>query len=268
MRTVSGPGKTTLKALAFLLLLLTSCGRSDAERIREYNLALETINDNLALINQKEGVIVSAGSSVEGVYDAAGSRKIETAITANLRAIDSAMSSSRRELDLLREKLSSGSRTIQELQKTVANLQTTLDLKEKEIQRLRKELERSHLSIARLTDSLNTVFYIAAPEDSLKRWRIMRKKGGFLGIVGGTRRLDENLSLQRFARLDRNRATRIPVPARKGDFRLVTTHKRDSYAISRGSPTAPENMRLSYLVILDPARFWAVSNLLVIELDD
>jgi len=261
------------KAVALLLLLLVSCGRGGEERIREYNRTLGRINANLELINRKEGMIIATGSSTEGVYDAKDSRRIESAITDNLRAIDSIMAVNRSELDTLRQRLAKGDRTIQELKKTVDGLGRTLELKEQEILRLKKELDRSHLSIARLTDSLNTAFYIAAPEDSLKKWDIVRKKGGFLGIIGGTRQLDENISLRRFARLDKNRARRIPVPARKGDFRIVTTHNRDSYSVSEEGPGGPEamragNLRLCYLVVEDPARFWAVSNLLVIELDD
>ncbi len=267
------PAHIIHKAVALALLLLVSCDRGEEQRIREYNRTLARINSNLELINRKEGFIIATGSSAEGVYDAKGSRRIERAITENLRAIDSVMAVNRNELDALRQRLARGDRTIRELKKTVEGLGAALELKEKEILRLKQELERSHLSIAKLTDSLNTAFYIAAPEDSLKKWDVVRKKGGFLGIIGGVRQLDENISLQRFARLDKNRARRIPVPARKGDFRIVTTHNRDSYSVSENGPAntgkpsagAP---RLCYLVVDDPARFWAVSNLLVIELDD
>jgi hypothetical protein len=145
----------------------------------------------------------------------------------------------------------------------------TLDTKQHEIDSLKTALEQSNTFIAKLSDSLHTVFYLAAPEDSLKKWKIIEHKGSLLGIIGGTDRLTDTFTLDRFARFDKTTARRIPIPARMNRFEFITAHNKKSFTVQKPpgvDSAAGKKIPLTYLMVNNPDEFWASSRILVIKL--
>jgi hypothetical protein len=258
--------------LLLLILFLSSCNGKNRTRENMERVAstLEVINKNLEFINQKQGLISVSSRQVEGVYNIAENRRIQSRISRNILLIDSVMNDNRTRLGNLEKKLQQSRSRISGLEKIVASMQRTLAAKQQEIDSLKTALEQSSLFIAKLSDSLHTVFYLAAPEDSLKKWKIIEKKGSFLGIIGGSNRLTDAFSLERFARFDKTTARRIPIPAGINDFEFISPHNRDSYSIREPAGITPSAKKtpLSYLVVRNPDRFWAASRVLVIQLDD
>ena len=119
---------------------------------------------------------------------------------------------------------------------------------------------------ASLQDSIRTGYVLAAPQDSLAKWKIIEKDGGFFGFLGSSWRLSGHIPLRRFARVNRLKSCRIVVPASAGNYSVMTLHSKNSYAITKHQGENRRGTDSSVIVIRSPQEFWAASRILVIKL--
>ncbi len=257
-----------------LILILSSCSfgpsGGDNRGSEQADSTLKAINKSLELVNQKQGIVSVSTQEKESMHSIADNRRIQNRITGNILLIDSVMNDSRDRLLNLERLLGSHRRKITELEAEITGMSRTIETKQQEIDSLKTSLARSSRLAASLHDSLRTGYVLAAPQDSLAKWKIIEKDGGFLGIFGSSWRMSGHIPLKRFSRVNRLKSYRIVVPAKAGKFSLMTLHNRNSYSIARDNGKNSDSTRRgndsSVIVIKSPEEFWAASQILVIKL--
>ena len=150
------------------------------------------------------------------------------------------------EVESLRLQLISATERIGDLNQSVDSLNST-------VTSVTEELDAAQAEALILENKLNLCYYVVATKSQLNDADIV--KGGFLRK---TQVLPENFDSTAFITDDRRTLLRIPLHSRKA--RVYTSHPDSSYEIveADGAKT---------LVILDPARFWSLSNYLVVMID-
>ncbi|HSV88983.1 MAG TPA: hypothetical protein VLH61_10110 [Bacteroidales bacterium] len=280
--------------IALISLLITGCGqkaREEAERLQQEKLALqeqletqeESINEflsainqieeNLALIREKERAISQGARENLERQDGQMER-----INDDIRLIGELMQQNRQLISRLNRDLRGSNLRIGEFEKRVAELNERIVQKESEIAALQEELSRMNLRVDYLTSTIdtlqlaaqervrfinaqtaemNTAFYTMGSRRELLEWGVIIRQGGFLGI-GRTNRLHPEVEQVHFARIDQTQVREITIAGTNPN--LITPHPEGSweYLTENG---------ITSLVILDPSKFWSTSRYLVIELE-
>lgn len=135
---------------------------------------------------------------------------------------------------------------IEILTDSVSGLQAAVDTITAE--KAEVEVERN-----RAIDNLNAVYYVIGSNNELKDHNFI--SGG--GFLRKTKVLDGDFDRNYMTRADRRTLTSIPLDAKKA--KVMTPQPENSYSFSEDG-----NGQLT-LNITNPERFWATSNLLVIE---
>jgi hypothetical protein len=257
-------------------MTLSSCGfqHSGSERsVEEAADTLKAVNTKLEILNQKQGIISVSSRQVETISNVAENRRIQSRIIRNIALIDSVMSDNRVRIRTLEKKIYEDRRQIAGLEQELSEMQKNIEVRQLETERFRIGMERSGITIAGLHDSLRAVYLIAAKTDSLVKWNIIEKNGGIPHLFGNPFRLSGYMPLKKFIRLDRMKTSRIVIPASAGNIMVMTLHDRNAYVIRKSTSTEPDLNRQTggascTLVITDPDKFWALSNALVIKIDN
>ena len=146
-----------------------------------------------------------------------------------------------REIENLRGQLTMANARIDSLNNAVDSLNTTMAT-------INDNLDMANAASTRLEDELNTCYYIVASKSELKNHQILEtgflRKGDFdkgFFLIGDKRNMHT---------LELNSAK----------ARVYTNHPEDSYTIK-------EDNHKKILVILNPDKFWSLTNYLVIQTD-
>lgn len=131
---------------------------------------------------------------------------------------------------------------LEEVQTTVVTLQTEVD----SLIQLNEEK----------ANALNTAYFVTGDFKNLKEEDILDKKGGFLGIFGGVKTLNDDFDPDKFTRIDIRETNQFSVEGK--DVTLVTVHPSDSYQIDKEDSGEKVN-----LVVSDPEKFWESSKYMV-----
>lgn len=257
----------------FAFLFLVSCGYSQQERIesgKDEDSTLKAINRNLELVNQRQGIIPVTSRDPETLISIADNRRIQNRIEGNILLIDSVMNDNRSRLKSLERMLGLDRRRIGELETEINGLQYSIDSKQREIDSLKRALVHSDNLAASLHDSLRTCYVLVAPQDSLAKWRVIEKSGGLFGVLGTSWRLSGHIPLKRFSRVNMVRTNRIAVPAKAGNFTIMTLHNRRAFTIAKNrtnrTASSRRDLDSSVITISNPGAFWSASHILVIKL--
>jgi len=135
---------------------------------------------------------------------------------------------------------------IETLTDSVSGLQAAVDTMAAEKTQVEGELNRA-------IDDLNAVYYVIGTKDELKDHNFI--SGG--GFLRKTKVLEGDFDKDYMTRADKRSITVIPLDVKKAE--VLTKHPEETYSLEKG-----QNDMLT-LRILNPERFWAASNLLVVE---
>jgi|GEM_PF-26013 len=290
------PGRNrvlSISLMAILAISLNGCGqksREEAERLHQENLAFQQklagqeeaigqflasineIEENLALIREKERIIIQgARDNIEGQTGQMDR------INEDIRLIGELMQRNRQLIKRLNRDLRNSNLQLSEFEKRVAQLNERLVVKEGEIAGLIEEMGRMNLRVDYLTltiDTLqqdakertrtieaktieiNTAFYTMGSRKELLEWGLITRAGGFLGI-GRTNRLNPDFDPTHFARIDIRNTTEITLSGSQSTF--ITPHPEGTFEFRYADG-------IKILVILDPEKFWGNSRYLVVEI--
>jgi len=281
-----------MKKLWFLLLplmLLVACNKgaetemenlkSENERLRSETaskdstlnsifLSYNEIEENLAMIKEKEKLIRKAGSG-ELNPDA------KQRITEDLTLIAELMEKNKQTIASLRKKLKASDMKIAEFEKTVEVLTKTIEDKDAEIvvltnqlatmdaelktlaiqiQAISSDLVSKEETISTQDIELNKAWYVVGTDKELRANGIITKEGGFVGL-GKTQALSKDFNTQYFNEIDIRKVKTIPINAKSA--KLITVHPTNSYNLVGGNT-------VEKLEIIDHAGFWRTSKHLVI----
>ncbi|XOV93840.1 MAG: hypothetical protein ACFHWX_03825 [Bacteroidota bacterium] len=151
----------------------------------------------------------------------------------------------------LEEKLSIKENRIIELDSEVKNLITRVNLMDETIQNQNEIISSND-------KSLHQAFYVVNTEKNLLNEGLIIKEGGFLGI-GKTTEIQENISPEKFEKIDIRQTSRFYVNSNK--VNLVTEHPKGSYEV-----VTDENEVVQYIDVTNPDEFWKISKYLVISI--
>lgn len=287
-----------MKKLAMLLAvaaLVTSCAKktdntTSEQAIQEATRAelesaiadrdqllglVNEISSNMDQIKRLENILtVGEGSSSE-----VGSQRSQ--IEADIAAIQATLQQRREQLAQLEERLNRSNLNNKNLQATITALNNQIKNQEDEIASLTNNLTEARRQIGSLTETvdslnttvstvtderniaqqevedvtaeLNTCYYVAANKSELKEHKIIET-----GFLRKTKLLKGDFDQSFFQTANKQTLTTLNLHSNKAEVK--TNHPADSYRLDdvNGSKV---------LRILDPAKFWSLTNYLVIQID-
>ena len=237
---------------------------------------MNEVADGMAQIKQMENILSSSNDLT------AESSDRRQQIRNDMQVIQQTLQMRRDRLAELEKKIQNSSSNNATLQKSIATLKQQIADQESTIGQLRGELEKAHIHIEQLTanvDSLNTevasvtaakdqaeqtattltnerntCYYAIGSKQELKDHKLIQT-----GFLRKTKIMPEDFEMNYFTTGDKRTLNSIDLHSRKA--KVLTNQPADSYTIT----DAPNGNKV--LKIQNPARFWSVSNYLVIQVD-
>lgn len=237
---------------------------------------MNEVADGMAQIKQMENILSSSNDLT------AESSDRRQQIRNDMQVIQQTLQMRRDRLAELEKKIQNSSSNNATLQKSIATLKQQIADQESTIGQLRGELEKAHIHIEQLTanvdslntevasvtaakdqaeqtattltNELNTCYYAIGSKQELKDHKLIQT-----GFLRKTKIMPEDFEMNYFTTGDKRTLNSIDLHSRKA--KVLTNQSADSYTIT----DAPNGNKV--LKIQNPARFWSVSNYLVIQVD-
>ena len=285
----------TVLALAIVVAALASCNNHQAEldAAIKTNDSLSTIIQNkdseldslFSTLNQIEENLAAVNSRYNAVQELRranieGQPSVKNQISAQIKDIENLMAANKQKIASLQAKLNNDSKESTRLQELVSRQEERIAQQESQIAQLLTELENNKVLINKLnqdvteltasnaqkdqyikqqTSEANRAYYVVGTYDDLNEAGIVSKAGGFIGI-GRRQGTNSEMPLDRFTQIDRTKVTTIPITMRKAI--VVSKHPEHSYELVMDEN---DNKQVSYLRILNPAKFWEQTRFLVVS---
>ena len=236
---------------------------------------LNQIEENLAAVNARYTAVQELRrANIEGQPN------VKNQINEQIKNIESLMAANKQKVANLQAKLSSEGKESTRLQELVNRQEERIAAQESQIAQLLTELENNKVLIKKLnqdvtdltasnqekdqyiqrqTNEANRAYYVVGSYTDLNEAGIVSKSGGFIGI-GRHQGTNNEMPLDRFTQIDRTKVTTIPVNMKRAV--VVSTHPENSYELVMDENDAK---LVSYLRILNPAKFWEQTRFLVIS---
>ena len=236
---------------------------------------LNEIEENLSAVNSRYNTVQELRrANIEGQPND------KTQITAQIKHIENIMATNNHKIAGLQAKINADTKEGTRLQELVSRQEERIAAQESQIAQLLTELENNKVIIKKLnqdvsdltasneqkdqyikqqTAEANRAYYVVGTYDELNEAGIVSKAGGFIGI-GRRQGTNSEMPLDRFTQIDRTKVTTIPINLKKA--MVVSKHPENSYEL-----VMDENdpKMVSYLRILNPAKFWELTRFLVIS---
>lgn len=236
---------------------------------------LNEIEENLSAINSRYNAVQELRrANIEGQPN------VKNQINEQIKNIESLMASNKKKLAGLQSKIKTEGGESSRLQELVSRQEERIAAQEAQIAELLTELENNKVLIKKLSDDVseltasneakeqfiqrqtteaNRAYYVVGAYADLKESGIVSKAGGFIGI-GRHQGTNTDMPMDRFTQIDRTKVTTIPINMKRAI--VVSKHAENSYEL-----VMDENdpKLVSYLRILNPAKFWEQTRFLVIS---
>lgn len=285
--------KNFISILAISLLCLTACDNGKLKQAEEKNLQLDSSLQE-AKANQ-DSLLVLLNDITDGMNQikdlekilsntndlSAESKTRKEQIRSDMMAIQQALQERRLRLDELEKKLKNSQQYSSTLKKTVENLKAEIANQEATISTLRNDLASAKIQVDQLTvkvdslnatvdsvtiekqraeedvkivtDELNVCYYAIGSKKELKEAKIIET-----GFLRKTKLLQADFQQTYFTTADKRTLNNLPTHAKKA--KILTNMPEGSYQFNSVDG-------LQMLQILDPVKFWSLSNYLVIQVD-
>ena len=236
---------------------------------------LNEIEENLAAVNSRYNSVQELRrANIEGQPN------VKSQITAQIKDIENLMAANKQKIASLQAKINTDTKEGTRLQELVSRQEERIAAQESQIAQLLTELENNKVLIKKLnqdvsdltasneqkeqyikqqTAEANRAYYVVGTYDELNEAGIVSKAGGFIGI-GRRQGTNSEMPLDRFTQIDRTKVTTIPINMRKA--LVVSKHPENSYELVMDEN---DTKMVSYLRILNPAKFWEQTRFLVIS---
>lgn len=279
--------------MSALLVTLFSCNSGKLKQAEEQNqelrdslyeekaaqdslLSLLTeVTDGMEQIKSMEKIINNTNLGKE-----TPSRKEE--IKNDMLLIARTLQARRDRIEELEKKLKKSGAYNGKMQKTIDSLKAQIDAQAAEIENLQGELKKANIQIeglnvkvqelntavdsvtvmkeeaeqeaVRMANEMNTCYYVYGTNKELKEASVIQKK-----FLGKTKVMEGEYELSYFTKADKRTLMEIPLHTKK--VKVWTKQAEESYEITEDA----EGYKT--LKITDPAKFWEVSNFLVIQVN-
>lgn len=157
------------------------------------------------------------------------------------------------EITTLTNQLASANIRIEELSTEVATLNTNVDSLSTKVVDVTTQKDAAEEAALAATNELNTVYVAIGSNKELKEKKILES-----GFLRKTKVMKGEFDMSYFTASDKRTLTQIPTHSKKA--KVLTSQPADSYQIvDRGGQKV--------VMITNPAKFWQLSNYLVVEVD-
>ena len=285
----------TVVSLAVVAMMFASCnqGQEELDAALKANDSLSSIINNkdaeldslFATLNEIEENLSAVNSRYNAVQElrranVEGQPNVKNQINDQIQNIETLMAANKKKLASLQAKINTESKEGSRLQELVNRQEERIAAQESQIAQLLTELENNKVIIKKLNEDVSTLtasnqekeqyiqrqtaeanraYYIVGTYASLLEAGIVNKTGGFIGI-GRHQGTNTEMPLDRFTQIDRTKVTTIPINMKKAV--VVSKHPENSYELVMDENDAK---LVSYLRILNPAKFWEQTRFLVIS---
>ena len=202
------------------------------------------------------------------------------ALRNDIELIKQSVEQRKQRLDQLEEKLSRSTSYSDNMRKTIEGLKAQLEEQQANIASLTEQLEAAHAEIKtlnervdtlkrenaaeaeakrraqeeseRLTNEINTCFYVVGSSNELKQNNIIEKK-----FLRKTKIMEKDFEKSYFTKADKRTLNEIPLHNKKAQ--VMSKHPAGSYELTTDANG------LKTLRIIDRDRFWELSNYLVVK---
>ena len=285
--------KIALSLLLFGALLMCACGggkadtaQQDAESERYDSLRtalaekdslmalLSEVSDGMNQIKDMENILNTANLVAE-------SPDKKQQILGDMALIQQALADRRQRLEALEARLNKSSNYTDEMKRTITNLKKQIEGQEETIRGLNAQLAAANIRIdqlnvsvdslkdentrvniekkaaldesERLTNELNTCYYVLGSKKELKDNKIIES-----GFLRKTKVMESDYELSYFTRADKRTLTELPLHTTKA--KVLSKHPSGSYKIV-------DNGNSKTLVITNSTKFWELSNFLIVQVN-
>lgn len=247
-----------------------------AEAVADRDMLIELmseINSDMEQIKKLEGIMTSP--SMKETPDK------QEQIRADIRVLSEELKSRREKLEQLEQKLQGAKFANDKLKGVITNLKSQINSKEKEISTLRASLNKAQDKIdnlgskidslnvvvtetemsrqqieaqnENLTTELNTCYYVIGSSKELKEHKIIESS-----FLRKTKLMKGEFDQNFFTEADKRTLTLLDLNSKKAQ--VLTNQPTDSYILE-------ERGGRKVLRIVDPVKFWSLSNYLVVKID-
>ncbi|MCB0400496.1 MAG: hypothetical protein KDD41_00280 [Flavobacteriales bacterium] len=238
------------------------------ELIVEFIGSMNEIQDNLAKIKEREGIMTARFDKGNVEMD----NGMKEDIIADIEMINNLLLENKEKMSSLNARLKKSNLRISELEKMIQNLEMQLQEKDAQIANLQSQLAEANQQLAVLfeeynnrieelgeqEEKLNKAFYCYGSEKELKAQGVITKEGGFIGL-GKTAKLSEDFNKEYFTQVNISVDREIELNVKK--VKMITNHPKESYDLV-GTEGNYEK-----IVIKDPETFWSSSKYLVLVVE-
>lgn len=224
--------------------------------------------EQLSIEQDKEG---SADRKQAIIDDISLMNKMLEESSNHIAELEKKLKNSGMKMNAFQEKIASLSQTLNDQNTEIADLKRVIEEKDVQVAGLNEKVETMEFEIAKQTDTiasklnlieqktteLNTGHIAYGTFKELKEKGLLTREGGFLGLLGQSKTLQENFDEEYFTELNIRETKTIPLHSKKAH--IVTEHPNNSYTL------VEEDGLVSYLQIEDPEEFWKISKYAVIE---
>lgn len=243
---------------------------------------LDSVFATLAEIEENLAAVNSRYNSVQQLRRAniEGQPNVKSQISDQIKNIEELMAANKKKLASLQSKINAEGKESTRLQELVSRQEERIAAQETQIAELLTELENNKVLIRKLnqdvndltasnhekdqyiqrqTSEANRAYYVVGTYADLSAAGIVNKSGGFIGI-GRHQGTNSEMANDRFTAIDRTKVTTIPINMKRAV--VVSKHSENSYELV---PDENDPKMISYLRILNPAKFWEQTRYLVIS---
>lgn len=234
---------------------------------------LNEISASMAQIKEMENVLAT------DISKETPDRKKQ--LRTDMMTIQRTMHERRQKLDSLENKLRRSTSYNAEMKKTIATLRQQLETQDSAIAELKEQLRKANVEIedlnsrvdslnnvnaavtqekqqakaeaTKLADQLNTCYYVTGSKSELKKYKIIET-----GFLRKTKIMEGDYEKSYFTKADKRTLNEVTLHSQKA--KVLSKHPDGSYSIS-------EKNGSKILIISDAAKFWELSNYLIVQTD-
>lgn len=253
--------------------------------VNELISAFDSIEENLSFVNKRRNNLV-----IENIESNNASKK--DALIKDIQLMNEMLEESKSKIEELEKMLNNSGINLRSFKNKIARLNKTIENQNVKIVELQTKIENQHEKIALVTiqkdslqrqvlsfqdsishqeeilaekdtlikqqiDELNKGFYAYGTYKELFENGVVSKDGGFLGIFGKNKVLQNDLNEAYFTQLNITENRIIPLHSKK--VNLISEHPANSYKLIE------EEGLITRLEIEIPEDFWKITNYAVIE---
>lgn len=235
---------------------------------------LSEVSDGMNQIKDMENILNTANLVAE-------SPDKKQQILGDMALIQQALADRRQRLEALEARLNKSSNYTDEMKRTITNLKKQIEGQEETIRGLNAQLAAANIRIdqlnvsvdslkdentrvnieknaaldesERLTNELNTCYYVLGSKKELKDNKIIES-----GFLRKTKVMESDYELSYFTRADKRTLTELPLHTTKA--KVLSKHPSGSYKIV-------DNGNSKTLVITNSTKFWELSNFLIVQVN-